>query len=254
MRGLFFNSSKRCMMEETNYLEIANSLWMWLAAGLAVMVVLIQAFIFGRKSYLTGLEMGLTKDQMNGAIKSSVITALGPSLVVLSAMIALLVSLGGPISWMRLSFIGSAMFEMMAAGFGAQAVGVNMGQDPMTGLAFASAVWTMTLGALGWIIFATLSADKMDKVQKKFSGSDTKLMGVVAAGAILAAFGSFSATHLIALNKNTVACIAGGAIMMALNLIADRKNLKWLREWALFFALIGGMMIAVVWPEASAAA
>ena len=63
-------------------------------------------------------------------------------------MIALLVSLGGPSAWMRLSFIGSAMYEMMAAGFGTQAVGVTLGKDPMTGIAFANAVWTMTLGAV----------------------------------------------------------------------------------------------------------
>lgn len=29
---------------------------------------------------------------------------------------------------------------------------------------------------------------------------------------------------------------------------ANKKDIKWLREWALFFALIGGMMTAVVWP------
>ena len=81
---------------------------------------------------------------------------------------------------------------MIAAGFGTQAVGVARGKDPMT------------LGALGWIVFATVSADKMEKVQNKFSGSDTKLMGVIASGAILAAFGSFSAGHLITLDKNTV--------------------------------------------------
>ncbi|MDL2314364.1 DUF5058 family protein [Desulfovibrio sp. OttesenSCG-928-C14] len=232
-------------MEPSNYLDIANSLWMWLAAGVAVVVVLAQAFIFARKSYRTGLELGLSRGQMNDAIKSSVITAFGPSIVVLSAMVALLVSLGGPISWMRLSFIGSAMFEMMAASFGTQAVGVTIGADPMTGVAFANAVWTMTLGCLGWIVFATLSADKMDKVQKKFSGSDSKLMGAVAAGAILAAFGANSATHLIALNKNTVACIAGGVIMFILNSIAEKRNIKWLREWALFFALFGGMFAGV---------
>lgn len=235
-------------MEERNYLEIANSIWMWLAAGMAVLMVLIQAFLFARKSYTTGLQMGLSKEQMHGAVKSSVITAIGPSLVVLSAMIALLVSLGGPISWMRLSFIGSAMFEMMAASFGTEAVGVTIGADPMTGIAFASAVWCMTLGALGWIIFATLSADKMDKVQKKFSGSDTKLMGAIAAGAILAAFGANSATHLVALNRNTVSCIAGGVIMLIVNMIANKKDVKWLREWALFFALVGGMLVAVAWP------
>lgn len=234
-------------MENMNYLDIANSPWMWTAAGLAVTMVLVQAFIFGRKSYTTGLKMGLTKKQMNTAIKSSAITAFGPSLVVLSAMIALLVSLGGPVAWMRLSFIGSAMFEMMAAGFGTQAMGVDLGKTPMTDIAYANAVWTMTLGGLGWIIFATLTADKMDMVQKKFSGSDTKLMGVIAAGAVLAAFGSFSAGYLIALNQGTISCITGGFIMMVLTLIADKKDLRWIREWALFFALFGGMIVASLW-------
>ena len=75
------------------------------------------------------------------------------------------------------------MYEMMVSGFGTQAVGVTLGKDPMTKLAFANAVWTMPLGALGWITFATVSADKMEKVQKNFSGNDTKLMGVIASGA-----------------------------------------------------------------------
>ena len=146
-------------------------------------------------------------------------------------MIALLVSLGGPSAWMRLGVLGSPHAqrddEMMAAGFGTQAVGVTLGKDPMTGIAFANAVWTMTLGALGWIVFATVSADKMEKVQNKFSGNDTKLMGVIASGAILAAFGSFSAGHLITLDKNTVSCISRGVVMLILNMIADKKDLKW---------------------------
>ena len=54
-------------MEEMNYLEIANSTMMWIAAGLAVAVVLVQAFIFSKKSDSTSLEMGLTREQMNGA-------------------------------------------------------------------------------------------------------------------------------------------------------------------------------------------
>ena len=75
-------------MEQVNYLEIANSFWLWLATGAAVAVVFVQAFLFARKSYGEGLELGLTRQQMNDAIKSSAITALGPSFVVLSSMIA----------------------------------------------------------------------------------------------------------------------------------------------------------------------
>ena len=36
--------------------------------------------------------------------------------------------------------------------------------------------------------------------------------------------------------------------MLILGPLADRKNIKWLREWALFFALMGGMLVAVLWP------
>jgi len=118
-------------------LEIANSLAMWIAAGLTVAVV--QAFIFSRKPYSTGLEMGLTREQVNDAIKSSVITAFGP----------------------------------------------------------------------------------------------------------------FSAGHLISLDKNTVSCISGGVIMLVLKMIADKRALKWVREWSLFFALFCGMMVAVMCPKAS---
>ena len=110
-------------------MEIANSLAMWIAAGLTVAVV--QAFIFSRKPYSTGLEMGLTREQVNDAIKSSVITAFGP----------------------------------------------------------------------------------------------------------------FSAGHLISLDKNTVSCISGGVIMLVLKMIADKRALKWVREWSLFFALFCGICL-----------
>ncbi len=39
-----------------DYMQIANSLPMWVAAGLAVALVLFQAIIFAKKSYETGKE------------------------------------------------------------------------------------------------------------------------------------------------------------------------------------------------------
>ncbi|MBS3970499.1 MAG: DUF5058 family protein [Clostridia bacterium] len=229
-----------------DYLQIANSAPMWLAAGAAVSLVLFQAFIFAKKSYATGKEIGLTEDQMKSAMKSSFITSLGPCIVILTGLLALLVTVGGPMSWMRLSFIGSVMFELMAAGFGTEAVGVKMGIDPMTNVAFANAVWTMTLGSIGWIIFATLSASRMDKVQQKVSRGDKGLIKVISIAAMLGAFSSLVSGHIVALNNNTIAALAGGAIMLVLSPLADKNNIKWLKEWALAIALFGGMLVAVV--------
>ncbi len=229
-----------------DYLQIANSLPMWLAAGLAISLALFQAIIFAKKSYSTGKEIGLTEEQMRSAMKSSFITSLGPSVVILTGLLSLLVTVGGPMAWMRLSFIGSVMFEMMAAGFGTEAVGVKMGIDPMTNIAFANAVWTMILGSIGWIIFSTLTADKMEKVQTKFSKGDKGMLSIISIAAMLGSFGSLVSGHLVAMNKNTIAALAGGAIMLILSPISDKKNIKWLKEWALTIALFGGMVVAAL--------
>lgn len=229
-----------------DYLQIANSLPMWIAAGLAIGLVLFQSIIFAKKSYETGKEIGLTEVQMKSAMKSSFITSLGPSLIILTGLLSLLVTVGGPMAWMRLSFIGSVMFELMAVGIGTEAVGVTMGVDQMTNIAFANAVWTMILGSIGWILFSTITADKMDKVQTKFSKGDSGFIKIISIAAMLGSFGSLVSGHLIAMNKNTIAALGGGAIMLILSPIADKKNIKWLKEWAMAIALFGGMIIAVI--------
>ena len=145
-------------------------------------------------------------------------------------------------AWMRLSLIGSVMFESIAAGFGTASVGVQLGADTLTPLALDMAVWTMILGSIGWIIFATISASRMDKVQHKISG---KLMAISSA-AIIGAFSSMSSSHLIKLNKNSVACVLGAVFMAILLTISEKKNIKWLKEWNLTISILAAMIITAV--------
>lgn len=229
-----------------DYLQIANSVPMWIAAGLAVGLVLFQTIIFAKKSYQTGKEIGLTEKQMKSAMKSSFVTSIGPSFIILTGLLSLLVTVGGPMAWMRLSFIGSAPFELMAVAVGTEAVGVKMGIDPMTNVAFANAIWTMILGSIGWIIFSTLTADKMGKLQNKVSKGDKGLIKIISIAAMMGSFGSLVSGHLVAMNRNTVAAIAGGLIMVIVSPLADKKNIKWLKEWGMAIALFGGMIIASI--------
>lgn len=230
-----------------DYMKIANSFPMWLAAGIAVALALFQAILFAKKSYTTGKTMGLTEKQMKGAMRSSLITSIGPSIVILTGLLALLVSVGGPMAWMRLSYIGSIMFELMAVGFGTEAVGVQLGVDSMTEMAFANAVWTMILGSIGWIIFSVLTADKMGKVQDKVVKGNKALLAIISTAAILGAFAALVSPHLLGMNRNSIAALAGGVIMLVLSLIMRSKpEIKWLKEWALAIALFGGMIVAAV--------
>lgn len=176
-------------------MDLANSPLMWLAAAIAVGVVVFQSVLFFRKSLTAAKEAGISKKQVNMAIKSSAISSIGPSVVILVTMISLIVSMGAPVSWMRLSFIGSVNYEAMAAGFGAQAMGTTL--ENLNPTAFACGVWVMICGSLGWLIFTLIFTDKMDKVNHIMSKGNAKMVPIISAGAMLGAFANLASGNFL---------------------------------------------------------
>lgn len=224
-------------------MKIANSLPMWLACGAAVLLVIFQSALFIKKAWEAGPKVGVSHNMLKQAAKSAAVTSIGPSVVVLSGMLSLLISVGGPMAWMRLSFIGSVMFESVAAGIGTASVGVQLGVDELTPLAFTMATWTMILGSIGWIIFSTFAADKMDKVQKKIAGNNPAKFTLISGAAMVGAFGSMVSQKLVGLNKSSVSCVLGAVIMGALIYISDKKQIKWLKDWNLTIAILVAVLI-----------
>mgnify|MGYP000200828162 FL=1 len=95
-------------------------------------------------------------------------------------------------------------------------------------------------------IFSTISASRMDKVQHKISGGDPAKLMAISSAAIIGAFSSMSSSHLIKLNKNSVACVLGAAFMAILLTISEKKNIKWLKEWNLTISILAAMIITAV--------
>lgn len=248
------NQEEKEMEGSKNYLELANSPLMWLAAAIAVGIVVFQSVLFFRKSLVAAKEIGISKDQVSKAIKSSAISSIGPSVVILVTMISLIVSMGAPISWMRLSFIGSVNYEAMAAGFGAQAMGTTLENlDPM---AFSCGVWVMICGSLGWLVFTFLFTDKMNKVNHLMSKGNAKMVPIISAGAMLGAFANLASGNFFTAEGNfafggapAVATIVGCILMMILTKTAKEKDISWLREWAFAIAMFTGMFVGYVWNK-----
>lgn len=229
-----------------DYLSVANSPLIWFSAALGVGIVIFQSFLFVRKSFRTGKELGITPEQFKQAAKASMISSVGPSLVILAGMISLLVTMGGPIAWMRLSYIGSVQFELMSAEFGAQAMGVSLDSIDMNAVAFTNGVWVMALGSFGWVLFTALFTHKMDKFRNILAGGRKAFMPILSVAAVLGAFAYLASDRIMRMDQGTVSCIAG-FIIMALIVILNRVLQKqWLKEWAMTFAMFGGMLIAIL--------
>ncbi len=192
----------------------------------SVSIVVVQSLIFAIKSCKVGKTMGITDKQIKSAVKSSAISAIGPSMTIFAGMVSLIVTMGGPIAWMRLSFIGSVIFESMSAGFGTDALGITLGSPEMTKLAFTNAVWTMILGSLGWIIFTLLFGHKLDKITNVISSGKKSFIPIISLGAMLGSFAYLNADRVLRFDNGTIACISGMAIMVILCILEKKKKYK----------------------------
>lgn len=229
-----------------DYSAIANSAIMWVACGCGVLLVLFQAAVMTKKSLDTGKKLGITDEQIKMAIKSSAAGSIGPSLAILAGMVSLLVAMGGPISWFRLSYIGAVAYELMASGFGAEAMGVTLGGADMTATAFACGVWVMTLGSIGWVLFTALATPKLDKFRNVLAGGRKELVPMVSVAAMCGAFSYLTIDRIVYFNSQTTAAIAGFVIMALFTMYNQKANKKWIREWSFCISMFAGMAISVI--------
>lgn len=231
-------------MIDMNYLEIANSPWIWLACGLCVGWVLLQSALFVRKSLKVRKEIGITDQQIKSTVKVSIVTSLGPSLGIVVGMVALLLSLGYPISWYRLSYIGSVAYETTAAELGAQAAGEALGALSPNG--FATAVWTMILGAMGAPILTGLFTHKMDKLQNLMAGGKREMLPVISGCCIAGVFAFLTCDRVFRFDSQTVAALVGFAAMALFCGLNKKANKKWIHDWAFTLSMFIGMGVSLL--------
>lgn len=231
---------------ELEYLKTANSLGMWISCIPAVALVLFQAFIFMKRAWATGPKMGVTEAQMKEAAKSSFVASIGPSIVIVTGMVSLLASVGGPLAWMRLAFIGSVMYELPAADRAATAAGCTLGTNNMTPEAFANAAWIMTTCCLGWIIVSALFTDKMEAFRDKVTGGNVNALTALTAGGGVGGFGYMVAQRFLPFsltNPNMWAALVGFAVMFSLTLYGKKSGAKWVAQFGMTIAMIAGMVV-----------
>ena len=89
--------------------------------GLTILIVLLQPVIFMAAAFKRGKELNMTKEEMKEAARSSAIFSIIPSLPIIVSYLLLVPALGRYFPWLRLSVVGSAVYETMVANMAAEA-------------------------------------------------------------------------------------------------------------------------------------
>ena len=133
-----------------NYLKTVNSIPFYIIVALVLAFVVTMCVIFLVKSYKAGIALGMDPKDLKKVMTSSATFTLLPSISILLGVIALSGTLGVPLSWLRLSVIGSLQYELNVAEIAANAYGLlGLRVDQMSIEAFVTIALVMTAGILG---------------------------------------------------------------------------------------------------------
>lgn len=228
--------------------KFANGPFMWIVSLLTVGLVAVQALLIYRmtKKYAEA-KKALTPEEMKIALKTGGVVAVGPAVSVFILALTMMGLMGGPATLMRVGIIGSASTEMTAATVGAMMAGVSMGADEMTMAAFGCAMFGCAVMSSGYLIMIPILSRGLGKgLQKAFApnkdGKKSKL-GVFFSAVFPLLFILLLTLTQVANGLDYVgALIFAGIVSMTLDKIAKKKNIKWLKEWGMGFAVLAGMI------------
>ena len=181
------------------------------------------------------------------AATSSAVFSIIPSLPIIISYLILVPSLGRYFPWLRLSVVGSASYETMAANMAAEAFGLESISVPDIPVdVFVCIVFVVTVGILGGNIFNVFFLKTYDKKVESLKTKNAKLVPVITTAMFLGLYGTMSAPHITNFtNIPAVTAIAGAGIAA---LIFDRlaRKVKRLKEFAFPLSMIVGMLASCV--------
>lgn len=245
-----------------HYLDIANSHFLAVLGGIVFAFLICQSTLFLHKAWKRGIEAGMDRDKLKGAIRQSMLFSIVPSLPILISLIAMAPVLGIYFPWIRLSVVGSAPYELMAADIGAKSMGVTgLGGDGYTAAVFANSMWIMSLGIVWGLVIVLFFLNRIQGTISKARNKDARWIPILIA-ALFAGLLSFFLADTVAASLLQMLPGADGDIglglpvllvsagaMAVLGILITKLKLNWLRDFAMPFSMVLAMAAAVLFAN-----
>jgi hypothetical protein len=228
-----------------DYLNIANDNLLYLLATIIIGYVFFQNIIFMRKGWQEALRLGVPRQTLINTIKTSISISILPSIPIVLSVFILVPLLGIPTPWVRLTVIGSAPFEMMAADMGAQAVGAaGLGGPGFDASAFAAAMWLMTIGGSLPLLLCVLFNKSISTTYEKFKKRDAAWMPVLSGAALMALIATLMVDYLDKGLISALTVMSSFIFALLVSILSSKKAFAWLKVFTLAFSIIFGMVAA----------
>ena len=237
------------------YLQAVNSPQLYAIVAVVLMVMTLMCVVFLVKSWRAGVKLGMDKKLLRRTITASATFTLLPSISILLGVIALSGSLGVPLSWLRLSVIGSLQYELNVAEIAAQSYGLSgLRLEELNRDAFMTIALVMTVGILGGIfccIFFLKGYMRKLKTKPKKESTGKPGFGAHATTALFVGLcatfvGSYVGRAVHADWMPLAVALIAGLVMGIFEFFIRKRGKVWLENFSLAASMLAAMAAAVI--------
>ena len=228
--------------------QIMNSKLLYILVIAAIAYVLVFSVLTLIRSWKHGQEIGLSKEKLKGAIISSAIYSILPSISIIIGLFSLTAVLGVPWSWFRLSVVGSVMYELMAADMatasGYESIGaLSASGDPQLAGTIMFVMSVCILGGIvGSIIFTKGIQSGLEKARSKGG------FGILATSVLSIAITAAYVPLQLSKGRVHAAVLLTSALVAVLhNVIIKKFHCNWLKNFVMADSLLLGMISSLLW-------
>ncbi|MGR6901438.1 DUF5058 family protein [Glutamicibacter sp. BSL13] len=222
----------------TDIWSVASSPFLWVCALGVFAVIFIQTFLYSRAAKAAAPHVDMPLREVREAFRAGAVASIGPSLSVVLVAIALLALFGAPAVLVRVGLIGSAATETASANLAAQSMGAMLGGDSYTQQVFAVAFMAMSLSGGMWMLCTLLLTPVLKRGSKSLAKRNPAAMALIPTAALLGAFSMLTIAEIPKSNIHMMLVLISAASTAFFLFLAKLLKAKWLKEWALGFAIL----------------
>ena len=124
-----------------SYQEVSESSLLYVLVIVSLLIIAAICVYYLLLCMRKAKEMGISKQKVNEIIKSTAIFSIVPSIAIAIGLVTLVIVIGIPYAWFRLSVIGSVSYELMASNMALSALKLDLANADAD--AFGLIMWVM---------------------------------------------------------------------------------------------------------------
>lgn len=230
-----------------SYQEVSESSLLYVLVIVSLLIIAAICVYYLLLCMRKAKEMGISKQKVNEIIKSTAIFSIVPSIAIAIGLVTLVIVIGIPYAWFRLSVIGSVSYELMASNMALSALKLDLANADAD--AFGLIMWVMCVPITSTVL-ANIFVCKPMHLGTMRVGSGDKRWGALSQTTFMTALLVVLIVPMIFGGLvGLLTFVTSALIAVVVSMLAKKTGAKWMNDFILAICLIGAMGMSIVYTN-----